>query len=200
MINVDRAQWLNSWIAMMLLFTACRGQPQQQPAEEIVAGWRWSDERVAETVAAVRAGRSLQPDAWPNGADVAVLLAFDVDNETIPLRYGEPTIGALSQGEYGGRVALPRILELLDRHQIPASFFIPAVSLVLQPEMTAAIQRAGTTSSPYMGGSTKPTLRCRRGTKEPCCSGQSITSPRSRGSDRSATAHPPGTSAPTLLT
>jgi peptidoglycan/xylan/chitin deacetylase (PgdA/CDA1 family) len=66
-----------------------------------------------------------------------------VDNETISLRTGEPSVGALSQGEYGARVALRRVVELLDRHSIPASFFIPAVSLMLHPEMTDVIKRSG---------------------------------------------------------
>jgi peptidoglycan/xylan/chitin deacetylase (PgdA/CDA1 family) len=94
-------------------------------------------------VNAVRAGRSLQPKQWPNGARVAVLLSFDADNETVSLRFAEPTIGALSQGEYGARVALDRVVKLLDRNQIPASFFIPAVSLMLHPEMAETIKRSG---------------------------------------------------------
>ena len=52
-------------------------------------GWKWSLERVLKTVHHVRAGRSLQPASWPNGARVAVLLSFDVDNETTALRYGQ---------------------------------------------------------------------------------------------------------------
>lgn len=114
-----------------------RPEPQVQP------GWQWSLDRVFQTVNAVRAGRSLQPDRWPDGARVAVLLSFDVDNETIALRFGEPTIGALSQGEYGARVGLERVVRLLDRHQIPATFFIPAVSLMLNPGMADVIKRSG---------------------------------------------------------
>ena len=92
----------------------------------------------------VRAGRSLQPTAWPNGARVAVLLSFDVDNGTITIARNEnPSIGAVSQGEYGARVGLRRVVDLVDRHQIPASFFIPAVSLMLAPEMVDVIQTSG---------------------------------------------------------
>ena len=92
----------------------------------------------------VRAGRSLQPATWPGGARVAVLLSFDVDNDTIAIaRNAEPSIGAMSQGEYGARVGLRRIVDLLDRHRIPASFFIPAVSLVLRPEMVDVIRASG---------------------------------------------------------
>ena len=106
-------------------------------------GWKWSRERILTTVHQVRAGRSLQPESWPGGARVAVLLSFDVDNETIALRFGEPTVGGLSQGEYGARVGLGRVVALLDRHRIPASFFIPAVSLMLCPEMLAVLRRCG---------------------------------------------------------
>ncbi len=108
-----------------------------------IPGWEWSDAEVLEVVNAVRAGRSLQPEVWPGGARVAVLLSFDVDNETIALRFGEPTVGALSQGEYGARVGLGRVVSLLDRFEIPASFFIPAVSLQLHPEMADVIKRSG---------------------------------------------------------
>ena len=108
-----------------------------------IPGWEWSDTKVLEAVNAVRAGRSLQPESWPGGARVAVLLSFDVDNETIALRFGAPTVGALSQGEYGARVGLDRVVSLLDRFEIPASFFIPAVSLQLHPKMADVIKQSG---------------------------------------------------------
>lgn len=117
--------------------TSASGQVQRRPA------WEWSEDTIKKVVNAVRAGRNLQPKQWPGGARVAVLLSFDVDNESVALRFGEPTIGALSQGEYGARVALGRVMNLIDRHRIPASFFIPAVSLMLHPEMVDIIQRAG---------------------------------------------------------
>mgnify|MGYP002031794420 CR=1 FL=1 len=92
----------------------------------------------------VRAGRSLQPTTWPDGARVAVLISLDVDNDTINIARNEvPSIGAMSQGEYGGRVGLERVVNLLDQFNIPATFFIPAVSLILQPQMVEVIQAAG---------------------------------------------------------
>lgn len=115
----------------------------QTPVTPRRPAWEWSEDTIRKVVGAVRAGRSLQPKQWPGGAPVAVLLSFDVDNESVSLRFGEPTIGALSQGEYGARVALGRVVSLLDRHRIPASFFIPAVSLMLHPEMADVIKKAG---------------------------------------------------------
>ena len=92
----------------------------------------------------VRAGRSLQPTTWPDGARVAVSISFDVDNDTIAIARNEvPSIGAMSQGEYGARVGLRRVVELMDRHEIPASFFIPAVSLVISPHMVDVIRASG---------------------------------------------------------
>jgi len=112
-------------------------------APAVKPGWQWSMDTVRTVVNAVRAGRSLKPATWPNGGRVAVLLSFDVDNETIALRLGEPTIGALSQGQYGSRVGLGRVVELVDREAIPATFFIPSVSLGLAPEMAETIKRSG---------------------------------------------------------
>src|SRR3954466_3676246 len=79
-------------------------------------GWEWTDDSVFAVVNAVRAGRNLKPAAWPNGARVAVLFSFDVDNETVGIRFGEPTVGALSQQEYGARAGLPRIVALFDKY------------------------------------------------------------------------------------
>ena len=78
------------------------------------------------------------------GARVAVLLSFDVDNETVQgLRTGTVSVGPLSQGEYGARVALPRVVRRLDRENIPATFFFPAWSLKLAPEQAAVINESG---------------------------------------------------------
>jgi hypothetical protein len=120
-------------LLIALFATTLDAQVQRRPA------WDWTEDSIRKVVNAVRAGRNLQPKQWPGGARVAVLLSFDVDNETVSLRFGEPTIGALSQGEYGARVALGRVMNLIDRHRIPASFFIPAVSLMLHPEMVDGV-------------------------------------------------------------
>ncbi|MGI9203945.1 MAG: polysaccharide deacetylase family protein [Woeseiaceae bacterium] len=112
-------------------------------AQEEAPAWEWSDEQIEKAVNQVRAGRDLTPASWPGGAKVAVLLSFDVDNETVWLRNSDTSIGGLSQGEYGARVALPRILDLLDTHDIPASFFGPAVSFSLAPQMIEMIQASG---------------------------------------------------------
>ena len=106
--------------------------------------WNWPDEYVFEQVNQVRAGRDLTPESWPGGARVAVLLSYDVDNETVQgLRTGEINIGPLSQGQYGARVALPRVVNLMDEENIPATFFFPAWSLKLAPEQATLVKTSG---------------------------------------------------------
>src|SRR5437016_5314029 len=118
-------------------------QAQPVPVTNAKPGWQWMMDSVNTVVNAVRAGRSLQPKAWPNGARAAVLLSFDVDNQTIAMRYGDATPASLAETEYGARVGLQRILALIDAHKIPATFFIPSVSLALTPEMATMIERSG---------------------------------------------------------
>jgi peptidoglycan/xylan/chitin deacetylase (PgdA/CDA1 family) len=84
--------------------------------------------------------RRLKPVKWPNGARVAVALSFDVDNATATLARGTPGSEPMSRGQYGAVDGMPRILRLLDKQNVPASFFIPAVSAALNPEMIPAIQ------------------------------------------------------------
>ena len=101
------------------------------PAGDPAQPWQWDEAVWRGHVEHVRAGRSLKPAAWPGGARVAVALSFDSDHETPALRDGEVLPGKLSQGEYGARVGVPRILSLLQRYSAPASFFVPAVSALL---------------------------------------------------------------------
>jgi peptidoglycan-N-acetylglucosamine deacetylase len=98
------------------------------------APWAWDERRWRTGVDKVRAGRSLRPLQWRNGARVCVALSFDSDHESSTLRDGSVSPGRLSQGEYGSRVAVPRILNLLARHGIRASFFVPAVVAMLHPD------------------------------------------------------------------
>lgn len=125
-------------VVMACLWQGCNTQTTP-PAVERKSDW--TIERLEKAVGQVRAGRDLTPKEWPNGAKVAVLLSFDVDNETVAWWEGEPSISDLSRGEYGSRVALHRVVSLLMAKEVPASFFIPALSLHLAPQMAAEIKR-----------------------------------------------------------
>ncbi len=104
----------------------------ESPAE--APPWAWPDAEWQRRVNQVRAGRSLRPPSWPGGAHCAVALSFDSDHETNELRDGGRSIGRMSWGQYGNRVGVPRILELLRRTSVPATFFVPAVAALLHPD------------------------------------------------------------------
>ena len=96
--------------------------------------WQWPEPRWRQAVEKVRAGRSLKPKHWKDGARVCVALSFDPDHETGTLREGSTSVGRLSQGQYGSRAGMPRILDLLKRYDIKASFFVPGVVARLYPD------------------------------------------------------------------
>lgn len=107
-----------------------------RPWETPEAEWR-------ARVNLVRAGRRLVPAHWPGGARCAVALSFDADHETFELGAGRAAIGRLAWGEFGRRTGVPRILEVLARHDARATFFVPAVAGLIAPEAVRAIAEAG---------------------------------------------------------
>ncbi len=96
--------------------------------------WQWPEAQWRGIVNHVRAGRGYRPASWPGGARCAVALSFDSDHETNELRDGGTSIGRLSWGQFGNRVGVPRILALLARHDVRASFYVPAVAALLHPD------------------------------------------------------------------
>jgi peptidoglycan/xylan/chitin deacetylase (PgdA/CDA1 family) len=113
----------------------------QQPPPTPQRGLTWTEAQIRAAVAPVRAGTRLTPAVWPGNARVAVCLSFDVDNEQ--LARGETLPVPMSAGQYGATTGLSRVLRILDRHKVPASFFIPAASLVVQPSMAGDIMKPG---------------------------------------------------------
>lgn len=105
--------------------------------------WQWPEEKWRGIVDKVRAGRSLKPAQWKGGARCAVALSFDSDHETGELRDGGESPGRLSQGQYGNRVGIPRILAALKKHDVPASFFVPAVVALLYPDEQREVVNSG---------------------------------------------------------
>lgn len=73
---------------------------------------------------------------------LTVALTFDHDAISDSIRRGDPPV-KLSHGEFGPRVGAPRILELLARHGIPSTWFVPGHTLEAFPESTAAIVAGG---------------------------------------------------------
>ncbi len=105
--------------------------------------WEWPEDVWRRVVERARAGRSLSPRAWPEGARCAVALSFDADHETIPLRDTDESPMRISQGQYGSRQGVPRIRALLEREGVKATFFYPAVSALLHPDEVRGVAAEG---------------------------------------------------------
>jgi peptidoglycan-N-acetylglucosamine deacetylase len=103
----------------------------------------WPEEHWRGLLRRVRAGPALRPAAWKDGARCAVAISFDCDHETAELGKGEFAVGRLAWGEFGRRVGVPRILRLLKRHGVPATFFVPAVVALIDPDESRRIVDGG---------------------------------------------------------
>ena len=82
------------------------------------------------------------PIAWPAGISAAACLTFDMDAEAPILTADISSISRMtpmSHQSYGPLVGVPRILGLLDRHDIKATFFVPGYSAHRYPEIVRSI-------------------------------------------------------------
>jgi peptidoglycan/xylan/chitin deacetylase (PgdA/CDA1 family) len=131
-------------LAFVALWPATAGLRQQQQGAAALPGIKRSESDLKQAASEVRAGRPLLPKVWPNGAKVAVCLSFDIDNESPLLaRELEPLPTPMSETEYGAREGLPRVLAALDKEKLPATFYVPAVSAMLAPDMVPSIMKSG---------------------------------------------------------
>jgi peptidoglycan-N-acetylglucosamine deacetylase len=74
---------------------------------------------------------------------LSVCLTFDFDAlSPWALGMAGRNVAALSRGEFGA-VAVPRILALLERHDIPATFFVPGHTALAYPDLVRSIRDAG---------------------------------------------------------
>ena len=82
---------------------------------------------------------------WPNGARCAIMFTFDLDAETLSnnrnsnIEGGKSFIRSGSIGKYGPVRSTPRILELLKKYSIPATFFVPGWVAENYPDTFKAI-------------------------------------------------------------
>ncbi|MES9604949.1 polysaccharide deacetylase family protein [Actinomadura sp. NPDC000929] len=84
--------------------------------------------------------------SWHGGAAAVVALGFDVDAETPVLAQGgryAAHASTMSHQAYGPDVGLPRILELLDDLEVPATFFVPGWVAERRPGLAASIVERG---------------------------------------------------------
>ncbi|HVE25265.1 MAG TPA: polysaccharide deacetylase family protein, partial [Sporichthya sp.] len=83
---------------------------------------------------------------WPGGYRAAACFTFDLDAES-PILFDHPEaagwLDVMSHQAYGPRTAVPRLLRLLDRTGIRATFFIPGYSAERWPEAVRSVRDAG---------------------------------------------------------
>jgi peptidoglycan/xylan/chitin deacetylase (PgdA/CDA1 family) len=83
---------------------------------------------------------------WPDGVRAAACLTFDLDAES-PILWEHPSsadwLDVMTHQAYGPRTGAPRILRLLDRAGIRATFFVPGYSAERWPDIVRAIRDAG---------------------------------------------------------
>lgn len=87
------------------------------------------------------------PIPWPNGAQCACCISFDVDADSL-IHIARPKdsyrrLYPISMGRYGPTVAIPRILDTYRRLGIKQSFFIPAWTMEHYPGAVEAILADG---------------------------------------------------------
>ena len=74
----------------------------------------------------------------------SICLTFDFDTMAAWMGgFRAVTPGVLSRGEFGGRVGIYRVLDVLDRYQIPATFFIPGYTADSFPATVKEIAERG---------------------------------------------------------
>jgi peptidoglycan-N-acetylglucosamine deacetylase len=89
---------------------------------------------------------------WHSRFRCAVTLSVDFDAETLwSGTFGLTTPSPMSRGDYDVRAALPRIHALLDRHEIPATFMVPAQVADEHPEACAEFAQRGRHEVGYHG-------------------------------------------------
>ena len=132
-----------AFVALLASALVAAQQPPPAAPGDSQPGRKWTEEQLRQFSGAVRAGRKLTPKAWPNGARVAVALTFTVNNTAGNFARGDSAVVQLTGGEFGAIVGLPRVLEILDRHAVPATFFVPATAAMVDPQMIAGIVKRG---------------------------------------------------------
>ena len=82
-------------------------------------------------------------DFWPEGYRCAIFLSFDYDSSSAEMWKTPHDLVAQSRGRFAPKVAIPRILDLLDRLGIKATFFTPGWTVDHYPDSVEEIISRG---------------------------------------------------------
>ncbi|MFE7214391.1 polysaccharide deacetylase [Streptomyces sp. NPDC001698] len=83
---------------------------------------------------------------WPDGRRAAAAFTFDVDAESCVLAHdpsASSRMSLMTHQAYGPRVGVPRLLRLLRRQDVKATFFVPGFTADTYPDMVRSIVDEG---------------------------------------------------------
>ncbi|MFE2509065.1 polysaccharide deacetylase [Streptomyces naganishii] len=83
---------------------------------------------------------------WPDGVRAAAAFTFDVDAESCVLAHdpaASSRMSLMSHQAYGPRIGVPRLLRLLRRQDVKATFFVPGFTADTYPDMVRSIVDEG---------------------------------------------------------
>jgi peptidoglycan-N-acetylglucosamine deacetylase len=86
------------------------------------------------------------PIAWPEGYTAAATLGFDMDSEDVALTVDPESrhrLSAMSHQAYGALTGVPRVLDLLERHDVRATFFCPGYTAERYPDVLRRVRDEG---------------------------------------------------------
>jgi peptidoglycan-N-acetylglucosamine deacetylase len=89
---------------------------------------------------------ALPVPAWPDGGEVAISLTFDVDADAGLLGSSSDyadRVGNLSEVRYGITRGLPRLVDLLTRLDVPATFYVPGRTAEQYPDAIRSLIDGG---------------------------------------------------------
>lgn len=91
----------------------------------------------------------MEQPIWPEGRRCAAMFSFDLDGDTTwengnrGMPNGEKYLRSRAVGRYGPKRSADMILELLDRHGVRGTFFIPGLTAERFPDVVRRIAAAG---------------------------------------------------------
>jgi len=83
---------------------------------------------------------------WPDGVRAAAMFTFDLDAEAVMLADHPEVVDYLDvigHQRYGPKVAVPRILRLLERQRLRTTFFVPGWVAETWPDVVRSVRDAG---------------------------------------------------------
>lgn len=86
------------------------------------------------------------PITWPQGFRSAANIGFDLDSEDVALTVDRGTrnrLSVMSHQAYGALTGVPRVLDLLKRFDVQATFFAPGYTVERYPDLLKRIRDAG---------------------------------------------------------